>query len=238
MFYKKLGENIKTYRTLQHMSMQELGDAIYKSKAAIFKYEKGLTSIDIETLLQIAKALNVSYIQLLTVDSIETEQTEEDKALIDVLNEGYFYQYNGPSRGLIRGRIFVHSKDNITLFYDYDIHEDYKDSNMIYWGHGNINGHIVSLFLRNQRHNIECCTCSARIPIIPDDYIFGFITGLSPSTLTPIINKFIISKKSLAFDDQLLKALTFNKDELLAMKKNNTLELSVQLNSLYSKDEK
>jgi len=233
MFYAQVGENIRKYRLLKQMSMQELGDAINKSKAAIFKYEKGTSSIDIEVLLQIADALNIGYEQLLPPKALQSEPTEEDRRLIMALNGSFFYQYNGTKRGMIKGRFEVVSKENITLYYDYTDQNDYKKSRLIYWGHGHLEGNMVNLFLQNQKHNIEYCVCSARIPIVNANYVYGFILGLSPSTLMPILNKFLISKKPLANDENLLQILSFTKEELSLVKKNNTIALSLQQLSLF-----
>lgn len=228
MFYTQIGENIRKYRLLKQLSMQELGDAINKSKAAIFKYEKGTSSIDIEVLIQIADALHISYEQLLPPKALQSKLTEEDKRLNLILDGSFFYQYNGTERGVIKGRFEANSKENITLYYDYTDNSDYKKSRLVYWGHGNIQGNMVNLFLQNQKHNIEYCVCSARIPIVNDNYVYGFILGLSPSTLVPILNKFLISKKPLTIDENLVQILSFSKEEFSAAKKNNTIALSLQ----------
>lgn len=233
MFYAQIGENIRKYRLLKQLSMQELGNAIHKSKAAVFKYEKGTSSIDIEVLLQIADALNISIDQLLPSKTSHTELSDKDKRLVMALNGSYFYQYNGAERGIIKGRFEAPSKENITLYYDYSDHNDYKKSRLIYWGHGNLEGNMVNLFLQNQKHTIEYCVCSARIPIVNDNYVYGFILGLSPSTLVPILNKFLISKKPLPYDENLLQILSFTKEEFNLAKKNNTIALSLQKLSLF-----
>lgn len=232
MFYKEIGENIRKYRLLKHMSMQELGDAIHKSKATVFKYEKGQSAIDVEVLLQLAGVLQVSYEQLLPASAFQAELSEQTRQLLFSLDKSYFYQYGGPERGLIKGRFEALSQNAVTLYYDCADPTDYKKCRLIYWGHCCIEGNIVNLFLQNQKHNIEYCFCSAIIPIVNDDYIYGFINGLSSSTLSPIVNKFLVSKKPLAADENLLQFLTFSKEELNTVKKSNTMQLSLQHFSL------
>ena len=59
-----VGEQIRQYRKAGKMTMQELADAIHKSRATICKYESGEISVDIETLYEISQVLQVSISQL------------------------------------------------------------------------------------------------------------------------------------------------------------------------------
>lgn len=235
MLYEEIGANIKKYRIMRGMSMQDLGNAINRSKAAVFKYEKGLSSIDIETLLMIADALEIGYEMLLETKERTTEQDDIDKYFFSAFDGSYYYQYNGHQRGLILGRIEVRSKDNITLYFDCDDPKDYTNCKLIYRGHGAHNGNIIYFFLHNQKHNIEYCTLSAFNPILYEDRIYGFILGLSPSPLMPIVNKCIISKRPIPTDDELIRLLTFNKEEIPSVKRANTLTLVPNYSSRQNK---
>lgn len=48
------------------MTLQDLADAIHKSRATICKYENGEIAVDIETLYEISQVLQVSISQLTT----------------------------------------------------------------------------------------------------------------------------------------------------------------------------
>ena len=48
------------------MTLQDLADAIHKSRATICKYENGEISVDVETLYEISQVLQVSISQLTT----------------------------------------------------------------------------------------------------------------------------------------------------------------------------
>ena len=61
-----VGEQIRRYRKAGKMTLQELADAIHKSRATICKYENGEISVDIETLYEISQVLQVSISQLTT----------------------------------------------------------------------------------------------------------------------------------------------------------------------------
>ena len=62
---KEVGSRIRYARKSRGMSMDELAQAIYKTRSAISKYENGQISVDIATLYDIANALKVSLYDLL-----------------------------------------------------------------------------------------------------------------------------------------------------------------------------
>ena len=63
---EEIGKKINIFRKKKGWTVQELGDAICKSKATVSKYEKGQISLDVDTLYDIAAALGVSPEQLTT----------------------------------------------------------------------------------------------------------------------------------------------------------------------------
>lgn len=62
---REVGSRIRYARKSRGMSMEELAQAIYKTRSAISKYENGQISVDIATLYDIANALKVSIYDLL-----------------------------------------------------------------------------------------------------------------------------------------------------------------------------
>ena len=60
-----IGNQIRLYRKLTKMSLDELAGKINKSKGTVSKYENGTVSIDIETLYKIAEALSIDIINLI-----------------------------------------------------------------------------------------------------------------------------------------------------------------------------
>lgn len=55
-----VGKMIRKYRKAANLTLQQLADAIHKSRATICKYENGDISMDIETLYEISQVLQVS----------------------------------------------------------------------------------------------------------------------------------------------------------------------------------
>ena len=62
---KHTGNRIRCFRKTRGMTLQQLADAIHKSRASVSKYENGEIILDIETLYDISEALQVDLNQLI-----------------------------------------------------------------------------------------------------------------------------------------------------------------------------
>jgi transcriptional regulator with XRE-family HTH domain len=65
---KKLGANIKRLREIKNLSLRELSYACDIDNSKISKIEKGQINITFTTILQLAKALEISPSELLRTD--------------------------------------------------------------------------------------------------------------------------------------------------------------------------
>jgi len=75
----EIGKRIRNFRKAKKMTIQELADQIYKSKATVSKYEKGEIVIDIVTLYNVAKALGIHVEQLLYCEPSPVESQIDGK---------------------------------------------------------------------------------------------------------------------------------------------------------------
>ncbi len=67
-FYKNLGKNIKKYRESEKMTQQALADKVGKSLNFIGKIEVNYSRPSLDTLIDIAAALNISVSELTKFD--------------------------------------------------------------------------------------------------------------------------------------------------------------------------
>lgn len=94
---RQIGNNIKHYRTRKNLSIQELADAVCKSRATMYKYENGQIIMDINVLYDLAEVLEVPVDHLL----YQPPMTRDDPGLQAVpaffvdLNRLYAYYYDG-----------------------------------------------------------------------------------------------------------------------------------------------
>ncbi len=82
-------DNIKKIRQEKGFSQYDLADRILVSQPVYSKLEAGITSLDIERLLRISVALDVSLSDLFPPDETDKENTPEDKppSLTDILQQ-------------------------------------------------------------------------------------------------------------------------------------------------------
>ena len=94
---KEVGSRIRYARKSRGMSMDELAQAIYKTRSAISKYENGQISVDIATLYDIANALKISIYDLLhrNTPDINQEYNAEVPAFFRGVSQLYMYFFDG-----------------------------------------------------------------------------------------------------------------------------------------------
>ena len=66
-----VGSQIKMFRKIKKFTIEELATIINKSKSTVSKYESGEITIDVVTLFNISKALNINIINLLDYEEKE-----------------------------------------------------------------------------------------------------------------------------------------------------------------------
>ena len=95
-----VGQQIKKYRKAGKITLQQLADAIHKSRATVCKYENGEISVDIETLYEISQVLQVAMAQLTTWQNPDSELVSSNTDLTGKnpffqAKRLYFYFYDG-----------------------------------------------------------------------------------------------------------------------------------------------
>ena len=111
------GARIRMYRKSQGLTLQQLADMVHKSRASMSKYENGEITLDVETLYEIAQALQVSTAQLLDYRPQSQERVEQialsqQKSPFFQAQKLYFYFYDGRYNRLKDGVINIHEKEN------------------------------------------------------------------------------------------------------------------------------
>ena len=107
-----VGAQIRRYRKNRQMTLQQLADRIHKSRASVSKYETGEVSLDIVTLTEIARVLEVQPGQLvdLPVQGRGGGQApfrkQRDQPVFQA-RRLYFYFYDGRYKRLKDGIIDI-----------------------------------------------------------------------------------------------------------------------------------
>ena len=114
-----VGEQIRKYRKAGKMTLQDLADAIHKSRATVCKYENGDISVDIETLYEISQILQVSMSSLplvfLKQPVNRPMHREKDKKAHFFRHSGYIFTFTMDAISVRRmaSSIFMKKKANL-----------------------------------------------------------------------------------------------------------------------------
>jgi transcriptional regulator with XRE-family HTH domain len=223
-----VGKMIRLYRKIQQMSMEEFASRIHKSKPTVSKYENGTIGIDIDTLFEIAKALNVSTTQLLPVKLINKRPSLKTTKWIFSNNIFYLYFYDGRFNRLIRGLIQVFCDSNgvqnqSTLYMNVESFANYKECKTLYCGTITTYDLITNFTFENQANEIEQVNIIALNPFGQIDIMWALISGVSDNPILPISFRCIISPRKLDEDDRLLDGLIFSREDFKLIKKYNAV---------------
>lgn len=122
----KIGYYIKKHRKLNHLTQEQLGQAIGKTTSSIQKYESGKTEVPRSVLEKIASVLGLHVLDLLDDYSAMDWYTTRDEAIISLLNSiGCKVEFSSENNN---GETAIHYKGNkYTLSEDcvlYDLFDD------------------------------------------------------------------------------------------------------------------
>lgn len=223
------GRQIKLYRKLQGITIQNLADRINKSRATVSKYENGDIVLDIQTLEEIAKALNVEIEQLVCdparrhKDLTEKNQDTSNKLISHnpfyESKRFYLYYYDGRYRRLKDGVIDISRIDSDEEGYKATLSlslktDSLKTGTTYYDGRVIYSDMLIRFSFLNLYNNLEEDLLYIFNPIDCRDFTEGLLCGISSADLLPCAFKCIVSLEPMECDDVLKKRLMITKEEL------------------------
>lgn len=228
-YSEKIGEQIKLHRKLQGLTLQELADAIYKSRASVSKYENGSITLDVDTLRDISRVLNVSVSQLLDVEQEEeTQPVQLSAASASPFFEAstfYFYYYDGRFKKLKNGLINVAQKNmsgehmaSLTIKYT---GANGRTSTAYYNGKVVYSDMLIRFSFVNRYNPLEEDLLYIFNPLEFRDSTVGLLCGISSVDLQPCAYKCLVSLTPQEATEELKTHLLFNKKEMQYWKRQN-----------------
>lgn len=218
-----VGQNIKKYRQAYKLTLEEMAGKIHKSKSTISKYEKGIISLDVGTLSEIAEVFGISPAQLMTVP-IQSGGSKKSSA--ETEERLYMYSYDGRSQRILRSvmeRYQVPDTEElaVTLFYDVHDIQNPGECKALYAGVSKKYEFVENYALQNQNNYTEqaliCCINS----LSRTNRKIGMLTGLSYKTMLPVAIKILLSTTALKENQGLIQALLLTKEDIKISKKYN-----------------
>ena len=228
-YSEKVGEQIKLHRKLSGFTLQELADAIHKSRASVSKYENGTITLDIETLRDISNVLNISISQLIEVE----EDAPETPAVFMPSSQSpffeartlYFYYYDGRFKKLKNGVINISSgtvngEHMASLLIKYT-GANGRTSNAYYSGNVVYSDMLIRFSFVNKYNPLEEDLLYIFNPLELRDATEGLLCGISSVDMQPCAYKCLVSLSPQEQTDALKEHLLFNKKEMQYWKKQN-----------------
>lgn len=82
-----LGENIKKYRKQKGLTQKELASKVGVTASTITKYEKGDLQPNLDTIKEIAKALDISYVEIIDDNQVDLAQQTINKLVRSIVGD-------------------------------------------------------------------------------------------------------------------------------------------------------
>lgn len=219
-----VGRQIHKYRRANGMTLQQLADAIHKSRATVCKYENGEISIDIETLYEISQALQVSFAQLASYQppvpppappvagSIQRSPFFQARRL-------YFYFYDGRYHRLKDGVIDVREQAEqpgtyMASFTLCSVSGNGCSSESYYTGDVVYSDMLIRFTFVNQLNPLEEDLLYIFNPLEMRDFTDGLLCGISSADLMPCAFRCLVTLNPQPLDESLRQRLLLSKQEL------------------------
>lgn len=228
-----VGSRIKMYRKSRKMTLQQLADAIHKSRSSVSKYENGEISLDIETLAEIAGILQVSINQL-TDFHPQIPKTTFNMALQGGMSPFfqakrlYFYFYDGRYQRLKDGIIDIRESDVEEGTYEAAlsisaVSPTGRSSEIYYTGKVVYSDMLIRFSFVNQCNALEEDLLYIFNPLEMRDSTDGLLCGISSADLMPCAFKCLVTLNPKEHTDELKNQLLISKKELQRWQKLNML---------------
>lgn len=228
-----VGEQIRMYRKIQGLTLQQLAERIHKSRASVSKYENGEIAIDIETLSELARALGVTLGQLVDVKP-EAPVSQEKPAAYGGMSPFfrarrlYFYFYDGRYQRLKDGIIDIHEADDgagsteaalsISTASPFG-----RSSNIYYRGKVVYSDMLIRFSFVNQYNALEEDLLYIFNPLEFRDSTDGLLCGISSADLMPCAFKCLVTLTPQEHTEAFKKRLLITREEMQKWQKLNMM---------------
>ena len=234
-FSAHVGERIKFYRRIKHMSLEQLAEKIHKSKSTLSKYENGHIAIDVDSLYDISNALRIDINQFLDYKIA----TQSSPAATHVNPFGgrdsvYIYYYDGRFKRLVK--VWLVFKNNsaenniipVQCYMDCPSFKEYNKCKYFYSGVMTYFDIVSYVTLNNQSNTMEQIGLCILNPFHNNQDTWGFMFGISYNPITPFGLKFLLSPTQIADSELDMDKLILSKGELKMIKNLNMMMLNTR----------
>lgn len=228
-----VGERIRMYRKSRGLTLQQLADLVHKSRASISKYENGEIVVDIETLSEIAEALQVEMARLVDYHPQETQMMPHVaeggiKSPFFRAQRLYFYFYDGRYRRLKDGVIDIREREEKPGSYEASLSissvtANGKSSEIYYTGRVVYSDMLIRFSFVNQCNALEEDLLYIFNPLEFREATDGLLCGISSADLMPCAFRCLVTLQPQEHTEELKNQLLITKKELQKWQRLNML---------------
>ncbi len=235
LFTQHVGNRIKFYRKMKHMSLEQLANSIHKSKSTLSKYENGLIPVDISSLYEISQVLNVDVSQLtdFTPENVMTTVSPYANPFGGKDNL-YLYYYDGRTQRVVKTLLVLKnaSANNNEIpcqcYMDTPSFKDYNNCKYFYTGTMTYFDLVSYVTLNNLSNSMEQIGLCMLNPFHHNRDTWGFMFGISYNPITPFALKFLLSTNPIPTKELDPEILVLTKNEIKMIKNLNMMLLNTQ----------
>lgn len=228
----EIGKQIRSFRKRRNMTLDDMSQIICKSKSTISKYEKGEIPLDIETLYDIAEALQIHVEQLLYClpHRAALSGGTNSPAFFAGCSQFYSYLFDGRNNQLTRCVFNVLSETpdsgyKIMMYMNFKDYRNYRACENTYWGYIEHYDALTHIQLTNQDSPIEKASAQILASYLDSDTKWGLWNGFSSRPMMPIAIKMLFSKTRLTEDAALAQKLKVSREDIRLLKLYNMLSV-------------
>ena len=229
-----IGSRIRSFRRAQGMTLQQLAEKIHKSRASVSKYETGEIVVDVETLYDISRALNVELNALTDYCDPKPQPAPQlpsnsGQSPFFQARELYFCFYDGRYNRLKNGVINVR-KDSTApdgsceaTFSITTNTPNGRSSETHYRGQVVYSDMLIRFSFVNLFNALEEDLLYIFNPLEQRDFTEGLLCGISSADLMPCAFKCLVTLAPQEPTEELKKQLLITPKELRRWQKMNML---------------
>ena len=232
-----VGQRIRKYRKSRGYTIEQFSGMINKSKATLSKYENGSITIDVETLYEISRKLDIDLKYFIDyqplpfrADPVMPKNYYFNQSL------AYMYYYDGRIRQTVRSLLRFSpavSGDTVevTLYNDVATFSDPDRCQHLFFGEIKSYDMITHMVLTNQINEAEKMYICMLNPMQNRMPAIGLLSGIgSTPFFAPIALKTLISKEPLSENDALLNTIKLDKDDYHLLRYYNMMVINRPVN--------
>ena len=229
----RVGQQIRRYRKAARWTLQQLADAIHKSRATVCKYERGEIAADVSTLGDISGALQVPLSQLV---SFPPEESVPRPPLAGTVQQSpffqarrlYFYFYDGRYHRLKDGAIDIQEETEqpgrfTASFTIYSVSGNGSSGAAYYTGSVLYSDMLIRFTFVNQYNPLEEDLLYIFNPLEMREDTDGLLCGISSADLMPCAFRCLVTLRPQELDEKLRQRLLLSPAELKRWAKLNML---------------